>query len=93
MNFEKLLRAPILKNICERLVLIAAEEPRRNRTAEICYFYLVLFTLTSLKLVLFPSFIYDLFIHICFGFETKLVNRKLSEELRPVLKYKLKERD
>ena len=43
--------------------------------------------------VLFPSFIYDFFIHICFGFETKLANGKLSVELRPVLKYNLKEQD
>ena len=72
---------------------LQAGEPRRNCTAEICYFYLVLFTLTSLKLVLFPSFIYDFLIHICFGFGTELANGKLSGELRPVLKYHLKEQD
>ena len=34
------------------------------------------FTLTSL--VLFPSFIYYFFIHICFSFETKLANGKIA---------------
>ena len=37
----------------------------------------MLFTLTSLKLALFPSFIYDFLIHICFGFETKTSKRKI----------------
>ena len=32
--------------------------------------------------------------HICFGFdETKLTNGKLYGEIRPVLKYYIKERD
>ena len=70
---------------------LQAWEPRRNWTAEICFFYLVLFTLTSL--VLFRSFIYYFFIHICFGFETKLANGKLHGELRPSLWYNLKEWD
>ena len=50
------------------------------------------FTLTSVA-GSFPSFIYDFFIHICFGFdETKLTKGQLYGELRPVLKYKFKER-
>ena len=47
----------------------------------------VLFTLTSLWLGIFPSFINDFLIHICFGFDkTKLTKGKLYGELRPVLK-------
>ena len=80
MNFSKFLRTSISKNICEGLLLVAGWW-----TAEIYYFYLVLFTLTSLWLGFF-SFIYDFFIHICFGFETKLANGKLYGELRPILK-------
>ena len=42
----------------------------------------------------FPSFIYDSFMHICFGFDqTKLTNGKLYRALWPVLKYYIKERD
>ena len=42
----------------------------------------------------FPSFIYEFFIHICFGFDkTKLTNGKSYGELWPVLKYYIKKRD
>ena len=35
--------------------------------------------------VLFPSFIYNILTHICFGSETKLANGKLYGEFRPIL--------
>ena len=93
MNFAKLLRTAILKNICEQLFWLQAGESRRNWTAKTYYFYLILLTLTSLKLIFFPTFIYDFFIHIWFVFETKLANGKLYGKLRSVLKHNLKEQD
>ena len=73
---------------------LQAGEPRRNWAAETYCFKPILPTLTSLQLVLFPSFIYNFFIHTCFGFdETKLRHGKLYRKLRPVLKYNFKERD
>ena len=42
----------------------------------------------------FPSSIYDFFIHICLAFDKiKLTKGKLFRGLRPVVKYKFKERD
>ena len=48
MNFAKLLRTPILKNICERLPLVAGWRTTYKLNRRVCYFYLVLFTLKSL---------------------------------------------
>ena len=77
MNFAKLLRTTILKNICERLLLAAGLRTTQKMNRRDCFFYLVLFILTFLQLVLFPFFIDDFLIHICFCFETKLANGKL----------------
>ena len=91
MNFAKLLRTRFWRISVNYCFWLQAGEPCRSLTAEICYFYLVLFTLTSLYAVLFSSFIYYFFMHICF--ETKYANAKLYGELRPFLIYNLKERD
>ena len=57
------------------------------------YFYLVLFTLASLQVVFFLLLFTNFLCIFVLVFKTKLANRKLYGELRPFLKYNLKERD
>ena len=87
MNFTKLLRTPISKNICERLLLVADSRTRYqlNRRYLLllpCYVYI------NISVASYFFFFYSrfFFVNICFGSETKLANGKLHEELRPVLK-------
>ena len=87
MNFVKLLITPILKNICET----TASHCRQEKHVEIGL--LTCHKLTNLYLVLFPSFIYEIFLILCFCFEkTKLAKKKLYGEFWPVLKHNWKER-
>ena len=94
LNFAKFLRTPTLKNICERLLLVAgwwttSKLSRRHSLLLTCLVYINISAASF-----FPSFIYGILIDICFGFEeTKLTKGKLCRELRPVLKYNFKKRD
>ena len=94
VNFSKILAASILKNICERLLLVAGwrttqKLSRIDLPLLTCLVYINISIATS-----FPSFIYDFVIHFCLGFvKTKLTKVKLHKELQPVLKYNFKERD
>ena len=97
VNFAKFLRATILKNICERLLLVAGWRTThklspRDLPLLTCLVYINISVASS-----FPSFIYDFFMHFCFIHfcfnKTKLTKGKLCRELRPVLKYNFKERD
>ena len=88
MNFTKLLRTPILKNICERLLLVAGcrttyKLNRRDLLLLPCLVYINASVASS-----FTSFIYNFFVNICFGFEIKLANGKLHEGLTASSKIK-----
>ena len=90
VNFATFLRIYFLKNICERLPLVVEStttQKLNNRDL------LLVITLTFLSLVFSPSFIYDFFIDICFGFEETNYMEKLYGELHPILKYKFKEQN
>ena len=91
VNFAIFLGAPILKTICERLLLVAGwrtakKLSRRDLPLLTCLVYINISVASF-----FHSFFYDFFMHICFGFdETKLTKGKLYGELRAVLKYNFK---
>ena len=93
MNFAKLLRTPILKNICERLLLVAGwRTTKKLRRRDLLLLTCLVYINISLA-SFFPFFICNFFIHVCFGFdETKLTNRRLYGELWSVLNYYIKER-
>ena len=73
VNFMKCLGTPILKNICERLLLVVGwrityKLSRRNLLLLTCLVYITIYVTSS-----FSSFIYGFLIHMCFGFdETEL---------------------
>ena len=92
MNIAKILRTPILKNICERLLLVAAWRTTQKLSRR-DLLILTCFTYINISVASFFSIFYlRFFIHICFGFdETKLSNGKLHGEPRPVLQYYIKE--
>ena len=84
LKFAKSLRTPILKNICKRLLLFIHIWWSCRLENHVQIEKPVLFSLTSLQLVRFYSFLFDFFIHIWFGFgETKLSKGKLYGKLRP----------
>ena len=93
MNFTKLLRTPILKKICERLLLFSGWRIFcKSNHIEL----LLLTSLVYINVSVSSSFFFFYLRFLCkylFGFETKLANGKLHEELWPVLKDNLKERD
>ena len=103
LNFAKVLKAPISKNICEGLRLVAGWRTTQKLSQSIFTIYAILTYLPLLTCLVyvnlsvassFPSFMYNFCIRICFYVdETKLTNGKLSADLRSVLKYNFKKRD
>ena len=90
MKFAKLLRTPILKNICVRLLLAVGWRTTQKLSLRDLLLLTCLAYINISVASFFPSFIYDFLIHFD---ETKLTNGKLHGELQPVLKYYIKERD
>ena len=81
VNFVKRLRTPILKNFCERLVLVSG----RTTTQKLSSRDLLLLTcLVYINISIASSFSF---------FSSKLTKGKLYGELRLFLKYNFKERD
>ena len=92
INFPKPLRTPILKNVCERLLLDAGWRTMQKLSRRDLLLLTCLVQINT-SVSFFQSFIYDFFMRIYFDFdETKLTNVKLYGELRPV-KYYIKELD
>ena len=72
MNFAKLLRIPILKNICERLFLVAGWRTTQKLSRRDLLLLACLVYINTSVASFFSSFIYDFLIHI------SLVLTKLS---------------